>query len=82
MKRVVVALAMLAVVAVAAPVAAQEPPPGIPYVQYFMDPEFVEGRLLRPDDLYIVDQGRLITISLIKIRWEFVQELLKSGENL
>jgi hypothetical protein len=82
MKRIVVALAMLAVVALAAPVAAQEPPPGTPYVQYFMDPELVEGRLLRPDDLYIVDQGRLITISLIKIRWEFVQELLKGGENL
>jgi hypothetical protein len=82
MKRIVVALAMLAVVALAAPAAAQEPPQGVPYVQYFMDPEFVEGTLIRPDDLTLIDRGRLITTSLIKIRWDFVQELLKNGEDL
>jgi hypothetical protein len=82
MRRLVVALAMLAVLAVAAPVAAQEPPPGTPYVQYFMDPELVEATLLRPDLDALYAHGRLVTTSLIKIRNDFVNELLKSGEAL
>ena len=82
MKRILVAVAMLAVVAVAAPAAAQEPQEGVPYTQYFMDPEFVDGHLLRPDDLLLTAQRHAVTMSLIKIRWDFVNELLKNGEDL
>ncbi len=82
MKRIVVALAMLAVVAVAAPAAAQEPPQGTPYVEYFMNPELVESTLLRPDLDALYGRGRLVTTSLIKIRHDFVNELLKNGEDL
>ncbi|MBI5499392.1 MAG: hypothetical protein HY907_04060 [Deltaproteobacteria bacterium] len=77
---VIVALGMLLG---AAPVAAQEEDQdNLPFVAYTFGDELVRTELLRPDDIYTTVRDRRPTISLIKIRLNFMQELFKSGENL
>ena len=66
----------------AVPAAADEPLEGVPYANYTFGDELVETELLRPDLDSMYARGLRPTISLIKIRQNFINELFKSGENL
>ena len=79
MLTVAVALGMLLG---AVPAAADEPTEGVPYASYTFGDELVETELLRPDLDALYARGQRPTISLIKIRQNFINELFKSGENL
>lgn len=79
MLTVAVALGMLSL---AAPAVAQETDDELPFVAYTFGDDLVETELLRPDDLRATILDRAPTISLIKIRQNFIAELFKSGENL
>jgi hypothetical protein len=81
MKLLTVAVAV-GLLSAAAPVAAQESQDELPFVAYTFVDELVETELLRPDAIYESVRGRRPTVSLIKIRQNFIQELFKSGENL
>ncbi|MDI7269499.1 MAG: hypothetical protein QME96_16040 [Myxococcota bacterium] len=68
-------------VSIAAPAAAQEPPP-IPSAEFVFPDELVDTTLLRPEHDRILRERRRPTTSLIRIRHAFVNELLKAAENL
>jgi hypothetical protein len=61
---------------------------GAPEVQwkkktvYDFDDDVVEGELQRPDGEYIDSQRKAKHSSLIKIRENFIPEMLKSAENI
>ncbi|MBI5489548.1 MAG: hypothetical protein HY905_19605 [Deltaproteobacteria bacterium] len=76
---VVVALGMLMG---AVPAAADDPEEGVPYANYTFGDELVESSLYRPDLDALYARGHRPTISLIKIRQNFINEMFKSGENL
>jgi hypothetical protein len=64
------------------PAAADEPVEGVPYASYIFGDELVETELLRPDLDALYARGQRPSISLIKIRQNFINELFKSGEDL
>lgn len=67
------------------PAAAQGVSPEVKYkreTSYDFDDDVVEGELQRPDGEYIDSRRAAKHSSLIKIRDNFVPELLKSAENI
>ena len=71
-------LAMIAVVSLAAPVAAQDENA----TSYDFEDDLVQGDLVRPDGENLMVRRRGARESLIRIREHFIPELLKSVENL
>lgn len=49
---------------------------------YDFDDDLVEGELQRPDGEYIDTRGKAKHSSLIKIRENFIPEMLKSAEDI
>jgi hypothetical protein len=61
------------------------PPPDVKYKQktvYDFEDDIVEGDLVRPDGTYVDTRRRAKTSSLIKIRENFIPEMIKSVEDL
>jgi len=82
-------LLLIGVVAVGGTVAAQQAArqadPGVQYkkeTRYDFDDDVVEGELQRPDGQVIDARRKAKSSSLIKIRENFIPELLKSAENI
>ena len=85
-------LAVATSLAVAAPAFAQTPPPGggeaggaVQYRQktvYDFDDDVVEGDLVRPDGEFAEARTKAKHSSLIKIREHFINEMLKSAEDI
>ena len=77
-----------ALVVIAAPLAAQDaeaaPPPagGGDATTYDFEDDLVQGDLVRPDGENLMVRRRGARESLIRIREHFINELLKSVENL
>src|SRR5262245_47922915 len=78
----------LAVLAVPAFAPAQKPPAGGADVQYKsktvydFDDDLVEGDLVRPDGEFVDSRKAAKHSSLIKIRENFIPEMLKSAEDI
>lgn len=65
--------------------AAQGATPEVKYKKktvYDFDDDVVEGELMRPDGEYIDTRRKAKHSSLIKIRLNFIPEMLKSAENI
>lgn len=82
MKSFAAAAVALSVLAAAAPSAAQQPPEGVPYSELYFNDELIEQELLRPDLDQLYGRRRPPYTTLIKIRGNFVPEMLKSAESL
>ena len=78
-------LIFVGALAVAAPAAAQDaaaPAGGGDTTTYDFEDDLVQGDLVRPDGENLMVRRRGARESLIKIREHFINELLKSVENL
>lgn len=87
MKRIlfIAASATLLLGAVPAPSFAQEAAGGVQYKQktvYDFDDDVVEGDLVRPDGEFAEVRSKAKHSSLIKIRENFIPEMLKSAEDI
>jgi len=91
MKRTLFAIAAGSLVGLSAPVLAQKaaPPPGggdnVTYKSktvYDFDDDVVEGDLVRPDGEFVDSRKAAKHSSLIKIRADFIPEMLKSAEDI
>ncbi len=91
MKRTLLAsLAAASLFAIAAPSLAQKPAPGaggndVTYKSktvYDFDDDVVEGDLVRPDGEFVDSRKAAKHSSLIKIRPDFIPEMLKSAEDI
>lgn len=95
MKRTLIGLiggtAAAAILVTASPARAQQPPPpaaggdAVTYKQktvYDFDDDLVEGDLVRPDGEFIDTRKAAKHSSLIKIRPDFIPEMLKSAEDI
>jgi len=91
MKRILLAsLAAASLTLFAAPSLAQKPKPGddaagVQYRQktvYDFDDDVVEGDLVRPDGEFVDSRKAAKHSSLIKIRPDFIPEMLKSAEDI
>ena len=74
-----------ATVALAQPAPAGGGAPAVTYKKktvYDFDDDLVEGELQRPDGEFIDTQRKARHSSLIKIREDFIPEMLKSAENI
>jgi hypothetical protein len=49
---------------------------------YDLDPDFLEGALVRPDGELLSVRGKVEHGSLIKVRDNFIREIVKSAEDL
>ena len=77
--------AFLVTVGYAATASAQGTSPSVKYKKktvYDFDDDVVEGELQRPDGEYIDTRRKAKHSSLIKIRENFIPEMLKSAENI
>lgn len=77
--------AFLVTVGYAASAWAQGASPSVKYKKktvYDFDDDVVEGELQRPDGEYIDTRRKAKHSSLIKIRENFIPEMLKSAENI
>ena len=90
MRKTFLMLSCFAVFAVAAVAQAQSAAPqggapGVVYkkqTRYDFDDDVVEGQLQRPDGEYVGGTRRTKHSSLIKIRENFIPEMLKSAEDI
>jgi hypothetical protein len=87
MKKFIVGLVAATFIAVSAGgiAAAQGTGPNVEYKKktvYDFDDDVVEGELQRPDGEYIDTRRRAKHSSLIKIRENFIPEMLKSAEDI
>jgi hypothetical protein len=81
----IVALAFAATAVAQAPAAGQGDAPSVKYKKktvYDFDDDVVEGELMRPDGEYIDTRRKAKHSSLIKIRENFIPEMLKSAEDI
>ena len=84
-RRLIAALALLGFVAVAGTVMAQGEAPEVKYKKktvYDFEDDLVEGELQRPDGEFIDTRRKAKHSSLIKIRENFIPEMLKSAEDI
>jgi hypothetical protein len=90
MKRTLLSmLAAASLIAIAAPAHAQKPADGaggdVTYKSktvYDFDDDVVEGDLVRPDGEFVDSRKAAKHSSLIKIRPDFIPEMLKSAEDI
>jgi hypothetical protein len=87
MKELLTLIIAGALVVIAAPVAAQDaeaapPAGGGDATTYDFEDDLVQGDLVRPDGENLMVRRRGARESLIRIREHFINELLKSVENL
>lgn len=92
MKRVLFVVSSAVVLAGAVPAFAQEaeggaaaPAGGVQYkstTKYDFDDDVVEGDLVRPDGEFVDTRKKAKHSSLIKIRENFINEMLKSAEDI
>lgn len=91
MKRVLFVVSSAVALAGATPVFAQEeggtapPAGGVQYkstTKYDFDDDVVEGDLVRPDGEFVDTRKKAKHSSLIKIRENFINEMLKSAEDI
>jgi hypothetical protein len=84
MKELVALIIAAALVVIAAPAAAQDAAPagGGDATTYDFEDDLVQGDLVRPDGENLMVRRRGARESLIRIREHFINELLKSVENL
>ena len=83
MKRFSVALAVAVFsVSLAAPAVAQDAPPPKKVKSYDFSGDDLEGDLIKPDGDFIDTRKFASHTSLIRIRKDFIKEILKSAEDL
>jgi len=85
LRRIITLLLVCAFTAVSVTAMAQGATPEVKYKKktvYDFDDDLVEGELQRPDGEYIDTRRKAKHSSLIKIRENFIPEMLKSAEDI